>query len=405
MFRGVLLIFLFSTIVLSAQERDSLFLKNGIDKSNSTTSHHFGLFHLRINQNFKEKPVQKTTFQFSVESGNTFHPFVEIYLPKDSGIREQFSNTPWHDRNFQFIDQQTTPAEYSNIHIDAIFKVFRFDLQTRISDKHELGITLRTFMPTKGHYPFSFFTGDESIEWFHSNVAGGEDAFGRRFFGLNKVTVEYTDRNNRTLSLKNNQFVFAGIEVNHFYYPTFFNPSKNIYVNFGSHLGINTTKYNPSLDIGLSANISKKWKLQNNNEFRFGFGISGLRKKAVTYGNSIDFGNNLWMGSGETTLEFTKYTQKGNYHSFAINYQFQTPYNKSKEEDYYFLDGGTTWQDINAGWHNGYTTLYENLTVYSFLYTYARKEFGISLYLKEDLKLNNAPDLQTGVSIKIPITK
>ena len=225
MFRGILLLFLFSTIVLSAQERDSLVLKNGIDKPNSTTSHHFGLFHLRINQNFKERPVQKTTFQFSVESGNTFHPFVEMYLPEDPGIREQFSNTTWHDRNFQFIDQQTTPAEYSNIHIDAVFKVFRFDLQTRISDKHELEITLRTFMPTEGHYPFSLFTGDESIEWFHSNVAGGEDTFGRRFFGLNKVTIEYTDRNNRTLSLKNNQFVFAGIEVNHFYYPSLFDSS------------------------------------------------------------------------------------------------------------------------------------------------------------------------------------
>lgn len=405
MFRGILLLFLFSTIVLSAQERDTLVLKNGIDKPNSTTSHHFGLFHLRINQNFKERPVQKTTFQFSVESGNTFHPFVEMYLPENPIIREQFSNTHWFDRSFQFIDQQTTPAEYSNIHIDAVFKVFRFDLQTRISDKHELGITLRTFMPTEGHYPFSFFSGDESIEWFHSNIAGGEDAFGRRFFGLNKVAIEYTDRNKRTLSLKNNQFVFAGIEVNHFYYPTIFDSSKNIYVNLGSHLGINTTKYNPSLDIGLSANISKKWKLQNNNEFRFGFGISGLRKKAITYGSSVDFGNNLWMGSGETTLEYTKYTKKGNYHSFGINYQLQTPYNKSKEEDYYYLDGGTTWQDINQGWHNGFSTLYDTLSVYTFQYTYQRKNFGISLYFKEDLKVNNAPDLQTGVSIKIPITK
>lgn len=403
--RGLFIIFLFSSIILSAQEKDTIIFKNGIDKPNTTTTHHFGLFHLRINQNFKEQPVQRTTFQFSVESGNSFHPSVEMYLPLDPAIREQFSNTVWHERRFQFIDQQTTPTEYSNIEIDAVFKVFRFDLHTKIAKKHELGITLRTFMPTRGRLPFSVFTSDESIEWFHSNIAGGEDAFGRRFFGLNQVSVEYLDRNNRRVSLKNNQFIFAGIELNHFYYPQLFDASKNIYTNFGSHVSINTSKYNPSLDIGLSANISKKWILKNSNEFRFGFGTAILRKRAIEYGDPVDFGNNLLVGSGEINLEFTKYTSKGNYHSFAINYQQQTRYNKGEEQDYYFLNGGTTWQDINAGWHNGFSTLYESLSTYTFLYTYGKRNFKISLYMQEDLKVNNAPDLQTGVSIKIPLTK
>ena len=109
-----------------------------------------------------------------------------------------------------------------------------------LSKKHELGISLRTFIPTKGNFPFTIFTNDQSIEWFHSNIAGGEDPFGRRFFGLNQFAVEYTDRNNRTLSLRNNQFIFAGIEINHHYYPTIFDTEKNLFLNLGSHLGINT---------------------------------------------------------------------------------------------------------------------------------------------------------------------
>lgn len=404
MFRGVLLIFLFSTIVLSAQERDSLFLKNGIDKSNSTTSHHFGLFHLRINQNFKEKPVQKTTFQFSVESGNTFHPFVEIYLPKDSGIREQFSNTPWHDRNFQFIDQQTTPAEYSNIHIDAIFKVFRFDLQTRISDKHELGITLRTFMPTKGHYPFSFFTGDESIEWFHSNIAGGEDPYGRRYYGLNQVNFKYTDRYGKVLELKNDDFFLGGIEFNHHYYPEFLsNKKQNLFVNFGSHLGINTSKFNQSIDVGVSANLIKKFHLKSKNEFHFALGGSLLRKNLINFNEVVDMGNNPFLGSLESEIEFTKFTRKKNYHSFGIHYQIQTRYNKLEEASYYHLKG--KWQEIKAGWQHGFTTLYEGLSAWTLLYTYGRPNYKITLYLKEDLLVNNAPDAQTGISIQIPISK
>tara|TARA_R110000787_G_scaffold196454_1_gene307797 strand:- start:19212 stop:20432 length:1221 start_codon:yes stop_codon:yes gene_type:complete len=405
MTQRLVLFFLFFSLLLSAQEKDSLVYKNGIDKPNTTTAHHFGLFHMRINQNFKERPVEKTSFSFTLESANSFHPFVEMYQTLDPIERQRLSQLIWYQRDYRFIDQATTPAEYQNIHIDAVFKVFRFEVETKISDKHELRFTARTFMPTKGNFPFAIFTNDQSIEWFHSNVAGGEDPFGRRFFGMNQMNFEYTDRNNRTLSLNNNQLIFAGVEVNHFYYPEIFNPEKNLFVNFGSHLGINTSKYNPSLDVGISANIHKKWTFKSTNEFRVGVGVSGLRKGAITYGKPIEFGNNLFLGSGELNVEFTKYTRKGNYHAFSANYQLQTRYNKIQERDYYFLNGESNWQDINAGWHNGFSTLYETLTVWSILYTYGRKNSALSLYIQQDFKLNNAPDLETGISLKIPISK
>jgi hypothetical protein len=385
-------------------QRDLLLLKNGIEKPNSVSAHHFGLFHLRINQNFQETAVKRTTFQLVHESANSFQPLVEAFITDDPVQREQLSQLIWHERGFSYVDPQTTPGDYMNIEVDAVFKVFRLDLQTPLTEKSELGITLRTFIPTEGHYPFSLFTSDESIEWFHSNIAGGEDAFGRRFFGLNQMNVSYLDRNGRTLNLKKNRIIFSGIELNHFYYPKLFEEEKNIYTNFGSHLGINTTSENPSLDIGISANLIKKWTLKNENEFRFGIGISGMRKRAIEYGTPIEFGNNLWMGSGEVNWEFTKYTQKGNAHSFSLNYQLQTRYNKKQEANYYQLRS-IDWQSVNAGWHNGFSTLYETLTIYTLFYTYHRKNFNLSLYIKEDLKVNNAPDLQTGISIKIPITK
>jgi len=404
MIRGIFICMLLS-ITLCYGQKDTLLLKNGIERPNTTTAHHFGLFHLRINQNFKERPVDRTSLSFTLESGNTFHPFVEMYQPLDPATRQLFSQQTWFDRRFEFVDQATTPADYSNIHMDAVFKVFRIDLETKLSDKHELKLTARSFMPTEGNFPFTTFVNDQTIEWFHNNIAGGEDPFGRRFFGMNQMTFSYLDRNGRSINLRNNQFVFSGIEVNHFYYPELFQPEKNVYVNFGSHLGINTTRYNPSLDFGISANIHKKWIAKNNNEFRFGIGVAGLRKSIATFGNTVEFGNNLFLGSGEMNFEFTKYTRKGNYHSFSGNYQLQTRYNKGEEADYYFLDGNDTWQNINAGWHNGFSTLYEILTVYSIIYTYGRKNFSLSFYVQQDFKLNNAPDLETGISIKVPISK
>lgn len=402
MYRWIFLCTLFC-VSFSYGQNDSLVFKNGIAKPNSVSAHHFGMFHLRINQNFQEKPVQRPSLQLIYESANSFQPFLEAYLPEDPTIREAFGKIPWYNRSFEFIDQQSTPAEYMNIIVDAVFKVFRIDFKTPLTTKSEFGITLRTFMPNEGHYPFSIFTSDESIEWFHSNIAGGEDAFGRRFFGLNKVNVSYQDRNGRSMNLKKNQIVFAGIELNHFYYPQWFKTEKNLYTNIGSHIGINTSSYNPTIDLGISANMVKKWLLKNKNELRYGIGLAGIRKSIIEFETPVDFGNNLWMGSAELNWEFTKYTRKGNTHSFSLNYQIQTSYNKREEADYYFLDGGSTWQDIHSYWQSGFSTLYEYLSVYTFFYNYQRPNFSLSLYLKEDLRVNNAPDLQTCIAITIPL--
>ena len=76
-----------------------------------------------------------------------------------------------------------------NIVIDAVIKEFRIGINFPIAKRHELSITLRSYLITKGKYPFSFFTSDENVEWFHSNIAGGEDPYGRRYYGLNQVNL------------------------------------------------------------------------------------------------------------------------------------------------------------------------------------------------------------------------
>ena len=144
-------VFICSSIAI-AQQKDSLSIKNGIDNPNLLATHHFGIFSSRINSNFKLAPPKQNIVTINSVSGNNF--------PKDPEVREQFSQTIWHDRGFNFIDQETTPADYMNIIIDAVIKEFRVGLNIPLSKKHELGISLRSYLITKGKYPFSFFTGD-----------------------------------------------------------------------------------------------------------------------------------------------------------------------------------------------------------------------------------------------------
>lgn len=206
----LLLFYLLFNLSFNAQEKDSLVFKNGIERPSILSTHHFGIFSARINQNFKISPPKSSTFSLNYTSGNTFHPYVEAYFPKNPEVRARLSEIKWHDRPFNFINKETTPADYINIVIDAVIKEFRANYNFAISNQHEFGLTLRTYLITKGKHPFSLFTSDETIEWFHTNIAGGEDPFGRRYYGLNQVNFSYQDRNGRTLQLNANDFFVGG---------------------------------------------------------------------------------------------------------------------------------------------------------------------------------------------------
>lgn len=398
-----LLIFHCFCSILIAQE-DRLSFKNGTDNPTLLTTHHFGIFSARINTNFKFTASKTSTLSFSSVSGNNFHPFVEAYLPKNPEVREEQSKLYWYQRNFYFKDQETTPADYMNIVIDAIIKEFRLTTNIPLSKKHELGISIRSYLITKGKHPFSFFTGDETIEWFHSNINGGEDPYGRRYYGLNQVNFKYTDRNNNTLELNKNDFFIGGIEFNHFYYPELsINKTKNIYINFGSHLGINTSKFNPSVDLGISTNVVKMFKIKNKQDLNIALGINLLRKNVINFDTVIDLGNNPFLATAESNIEYTIYTKKNNYHALGINYQVQSRYNKLKEADYYRMVG--KWNEINGGWQYGISTLYKKLPIWTLIYTYGHPDYKISCYFKEDFIVSNAPDFQTGISVKIAVFK
>ena len=396
------LFFLIHYVVVFAQQQDSLSIKNGIDNPSILATHHFGIFSSRINNNFKIHPSKNNTLTFSSASGNSFQPFMETYLPEDPQIRENLSQLPWNHRSFNFVNQETTPADYMNIIIDAVIKEFRVDLHLPLNTQHELGMTLRSYLITNGKYPFSIFTSDESIEWFHSNIYGGEDPYGRRYYGLNQMHFHYNDRNGNLLELNNNDFFIGGIEFNHFYYPSFLkNDKRRLYTNFGNHLGINTSKFNSSLDFGVSANVVKNIVLKNKNEFTIGVGSSLLRKNLINFKDVIDLGNNRHLASLQTHIEFTKYTKKMNYHAFGVNHHIQSRYNKLEETDYYVFRG--KWKEINGGWFNGIYTLYTALSDWTFMYTYGGKLCKLTAYFKEDFKINNAPDFQTGLSLQIPL--
>ncbi len=375
--------------------------KNGIDKLNLLSTHPLGVFHTRISSNFKDRARQQVSMRLQQQSGNVFQPQLEAYLPENEAVRERFASTTWFFRTFDFIDQETTPAQIYQFEFDAVLKVYRVDLEIPISRKSDLQIGLRGFTAVKGNYPWSYFSSDSTIEWFHSNVAGGHDAFGRRFYGLNQVNFNYTDAQGRSLSLKNARLLLGGIEASYHYYMDWNWLSRNaMTLNTGLHTGWNLTKFNRSVDAGLSLNLVKLWNVSVDDALRLGAGGSVLYREILTRDANVSLGNNPFMGSTEVMLEWTNMTTQGNYNSLAIHYQQQTPYRNKRESDYFHLKGNF---EINAGWHNAYTTLLEDLSSWSLHYTHGRRYIQYFVYFKEDLKVNNAPDIESGIGVRFKL--
>lgn len=389
-----------NSFVFAQSDQDSIptFTKNGISKPSILSTNPFGIFISRLNHNFKLKASKRYELSINLESGNVWGPNVKTFIPTDEALREQMRGIPWYSRQ-SFVNEELIDAESFEIETDGVIKGLRVDLTIPIKKNQELVVGLRAFMLTNGKFPFSIFTNDEFIEFFHDNIAGGKDPFDRKVFGLDKANINYTDRNGRRLNAGNGDFLTAGIETHYYYYPTFLN-DKKIFLNFGAHLGTNLSKYNMSMDIGLSAAGVKQFNLNDRNFILFGLGTNVLRKNAVDLQNdNLDFGTNDFIGSLESNVEYTFLSKGKTYHSFGVSFYIQTSLHKKDEDEYniYIRD-----DEAFNSWGHGTRHLYKNNNYWTLAYTFTRK-VSTSIYIQQDFTVNNNPDLQTGISVKFGI--
>ncbi|MEM9000941.1 MAG: hypothetical protein AAGB24_11820 [Bacteroidota bacterium] len=377
---------------------DSLNIKNGISKPNTLATHPFGILFYTLPHNFAVQPSQNIVLHIQTSSGNIWGQPVKTYLPSQPSDRAQLKNIAFYQRIFVF-DPENSPAESYSFEYDGVVKDFRVNAIIPSGAKSDISITFRSFLLTDGKLPFTWFTGDQFIEFFHSNIAGGEDPFGRRRVGLDRSGIAYEDRKGNSLKISNGEFVFSGIESAYYYYPSILS-TLNISMNIGVHMGINLSEHNSSMDTGLSIAAVKDFDLNQKNHFLVGLGLNVWRKGFLEFKtDQTDLGTSTYFGSFEGHIEFTKENRKNANHSIGLNYRIQTPYNTKKEEDYYVPFN----PDRIARWHEASRHLYKFPSYWSLIYSYTKRTEW-SIYLQQDMLVNNAPDLQLGVRFGFPLT-
>lgn len=375
-------------------------LKNGISKPSILSMHPFGIFFNRIQGNFKIHATQNTQLNLSLESANVWALPIKVYVPLDQDIRNVIKNTVWHVTEFLY-DEESLNAETIDLKFDGVIKGLKARISFNIEKNHELNIGVRMFLLTDGKFPFSSLTGDDFIEFFHKTIAGGNDPFGRKLFGLNQAEINYKDQNKNSVHLNKGDFFLGGIETDYYYYPNVFRKNnKNFFMNFGTHLGTNISTYNSSIDLGLSINAVKRYTLKNQKNIHIGISTGMVRKNIISFNkNNVNFGTNNLVGFLESVLEYSFVSKKEKTHSFGADFYIQTSFNKKKEFDYLIpIRNGIT----EKSWITGLHHLYKNNNYWTLMYSFTKK-ITTTFYIQQDLTLNNNPDIQTGVSITFPL--
>lgn len=200
--------------------------------------------------------------------------------------------------------------------------------------------------------------------------------------------------------MQNGDFRVPGIELNYFYYPNLaINKSKRIYLNFGAHVGVNISKYNPAADIGFSSSVIKKIIVRDKNILSVGLSAGALRQRFIQFGAGVNISNQIFLYSFEGLIDYKKKLKNSNTISYGINYAFQSSYNKKNDFEHIILTG----KRLRTHWQQTLSHLYHNLEGWNIICTYSVKQFSYFIYAREDLKLDNAPDIQTGLGIKMSL--
>jgi len=397
---GILFIFYFS-IGYAQKSSDSTFEKKTylIYKANTLSTHPLAIFMSRMAPNFQTKTVSKISLQLNFSQGNVWLPYVKAYIPINESDRQKMKSISWHTRAYAF-DTLHSPYKTMTFEADGIIRLFQPEIQIPINSKNQIDFGLHMFVLGKGKVPTALITSDNFLEWFHSNIAGGEDPFARKYYGLNKAKIVYKDSENRQFILSAGDFMLTGITVKHTYLPSSaFLKKHRIFITTAAQLGWNTTKINPSIDLGLGISILKKIKLSPSKTIFAGANSSILAPKIWHFGSGVLLSDRHLLYQQEIAIHYQKRITANKFFSISTTYTIQSAYNRPQDFDYMVLTG----QRVTPHWHLTISHLYSTLTANNLIFTFKKNKITYWFYIREDFLVDNAPDIQVGYGVNFKL--
>jgi hypothetical protein len=135
---------------------------------------------------------------------------------------------------------------------------------------------------------------------------------------------------------------------------------------------------------------------KNKTELRLGLGLSATRWKLLSLGQGVELSDRELLLASEFLINYIIPTRNKGYFSVAATYYMQNSYFKKEAFDYVVLTG----ERISSHWHYAISHLYNVLSASYLSFSYSQGALAYSLFIREDLRVNNAPDVQLGLGIR-----
>ena len=123
-----------------------------------------------------------------------------------------------------------------------------------------------------------------------------------------------------------------------------------------------------------------------------------LRQRVLNGTSNVQMGTNPFLFSVETHAQWHRKVNQRSSWFMALNHSFQSPYNKRSDFDRVVLHGNR----YSTHWHMALSHLYRSTENWTLLFGLTKK-YTLMCYMKEDFRVDNAPDLQTGMTLLLPL--
>lgn len=359
-------------------------------------NHPLQIFNSRINHNFSLSPRSKHNLSFTMSRGNVWLPKVDAFHLINSTDQNEYESVVWHHRQGKYEESILKPETLNeSLEADGVFSTYYLEWSGPLYKKWDFNIGLKINQINKGKPPYSFLTSDALLEWFHTNVAGGEDPFARRQFDFNQNSLHYSDKNNNELNITNNKLLLTEFGSDLYYYPNIrFLKENGIHTNIGLHTYTSIIESTFNLDLGMAITLSKVLRTTRKSVWTMGIAGSSLAPKLIQT-NQVQIQNKLTTNSIEAHWNYILNLKKNRKFILGINYHLQGSINRSTDLDHAILSGDRK----SSHWNYAIKKQYEPLQGWTFIGSLKTKRFMYSTFFREDFVVDNSPDFQVGWGI------
>jgi len=390
----ILLLLIFSYFSLAAQEEKEECCRLDWSTALPTVSanHPLGIFITQSQANFGAKQ-NKHGFNVEYSMGNVWLPEVSAYYPTNDADRAEIERYVWHFRGHKNLQN----PDSISFQADGVLRTYLFSYDIPFKEGHRLSVNAKVYSLDGGKLPFSTISSDRFIEWFHSNIAGGEDPFARKDYAYDKALIRYRDKDGNQLLLKNGAVGLASIAFNYQYQlSSAWLNSHAVQLQANAVLGLNFNSFNRSLDFGVGVQGMKDFRIFKRSLFRIGASGEATHINSFNSNTKVAITDVSWISQFSFFMGWEKALKNQNSLSISTLHQIKTSYLNPEAKDYYALDGDS---DVSH-WHYAMSHLYNNTFGNSLIVAYRRKAISYNVYLRQDLLIaDNAPDIQTGIGV------